>query len=189
MAVVGWTMAFHSVFPDVDFEDSAPASTDLVCMLVAFMRPSVVVEAGTHRGRTALAMANIMRALGVTGRVHTADPEDRISETLAHPEIACLLPFLRYHQGDFLEMLDGIEDKVDLAYIDASAPDDPLMRWRHAKAVHARLRGGGLILVDDTEGDWEAAEWLRSWADDDGIHLSQQRGLTIIQKRDVPWRL
>ena len=187
--MIGWTKAFHSIFPDVDFEDSAPASTDLACMLVAFMRPRIVVEAGTHRGRTALAMANIMRALSVPGMVHTADPVDRVSETLSHPELACILPYLRYYQGDFLDMLDGINDKVDLAYIDASSPDEPHLRWKHAKATYERLRIGGLLLVDDTGGDWEAAEWFRGWANDQGIHLTQQRGLTMIQKKDKHlWR-
>ena len=171
--------AFHSVCMEYDMHDSDPATIDLVCMFATFLNPQVVVEAGTYRGRMTTALANVLRAIGGTGVIYTADPTDHVSAMLALPELAPITPYIRYHQGDYLEMLGTIPGDIDLAYIDASHTDNSHMRWEHAMATFLRLRYGGLILVDDTAGEWEDAAKFRDLAN---IYLPGHRGLTIIQK-------
>lgn len=168
---------WHGVLNETDYEASDPANVDLACMLVNFIRPKVVVEAGTYKGHFAFAVANILRQYG-EGKVYTADPTDRV--TALFDLVPFLLPHLHYHQGDFLEMLKDVPDPIDFAYIDASSKENPRMRMEHMKTVYPRLNDGGLILIDDTEGDWDDAWRFRDRAD---IHLGQHRGLTIIQRK------
>lgn len=182
--VTEYINGFHSVCQAYDPHDSEPATVDLVCMLVAFLAPAVVVEAGTYRGRMALSIANILRINGSGGVVYTADPVDLVAPTFALPELASLMPHLQYHQGDYLEMLGQIPGEIDLAYIDASSVENPHMRWEHTMATYLRMKPDGLILIDDTGSDgWEDAAKLRDLA---AVYLEQHRGLTIIQKRQ-PW--
>ncbi len=174
--------AFHAVFNEVDTHDSATAVTDLLCMFVTFLQPKVVVEAGTYRGRSAFALANMLRLNG-QGMLYTADPRNMVAETMAHPDIEVLLPYMRYHEGDFLEMLATIEEPVDLAYLDASSKENPHMRKEHCQALAGKLSPGALVFVDDTEGDWEDARLFRMQGRHEGLHLPQHRGLTIIQRK------
>jgi spermidine synthase len=96
---------------------------------------------------------------------------------------AHLRPYLHLHVGDYLDMLKDVPGEIDLAYIDASDPKDSRLRLTHAERTFDRLRPGGLLLADDTESkDWKEAELFRDWAKCTGIHLSQHRGLTIIQR-------
>jgi predicted O-methyltransferase YrrM len=169
-----------SVLLETDEMASAPASIDLMGMLVNFIQPSIVVEAGTYRGHLALAVANILRA-HEHGTIYTADTVDNFSGTLAH--ITELQPFVRWYHGDYLDMLAEIEGEIDLAYIDASSKQDSRLRLTHAERTFERLRPGGLLVADDTAStDWQEGEVFRDWAKCTGIHLSQHRGLTIIQK-------
>ena len=171
---------WHGVLLETDEMASTPATVDLVAMLVRYTEPRVVVEAGTYRGHLALAVANILRQTS-HGVIHTADPIDNFSPTLA--QTTELQPYIRYHHGDFATMLDGIEGPIDLAYIDASDARDSRLRLTHAERVFDRLRPGGLLVTDDTASeDWQEAGTFRDWAKCTGIHLSQHRGLTIIQK-------
>jgi predicted O-methyltransferase YrrM len=93
-----------------------------------------------------------------------------------------LQPHIRFHHGDYLEMLHKITEPIDLAYIDASDKLNPHLRWEHAMATMIRMRRGGLVLVDDTEGEWEDAKAFKNLSRTGGIHLSNHRGLTILQR-------
>jgi predicted O-methyltransferase YrrM len=173
-----YVQAFHSVITDIDEMASDPANIDLAAMLAFFIQPRVVVEAGTYQGHLTLAVANILRIQGY-GKIYTADPIDHVARTLAHPDVAQLLPHIHYHPGTFEELLEQVPGEIDLAYLDASSVDDPGMRMAHYKAVYPRLRNGGIAMIDDTEGEWDDAPTFRRVA---SIHLSQRRGLTLIQK-------
>lgn len=172
--------AWHGVFNGTDLDASHPANIDVACMLVAFTEPEVVVEAGTYQGHFAFATANIMRRIG-RGKVYTADIVDRgVEKKLLDPPGQLLAPHIHIHLGDFRELLDTVPTPIDMGYIDASDPNNEHLRYEHASLVYERLRPGGLILVDDTAAtDWSDAKFFRWRA---GIHLSQHRGLSIIQK-------
>lgn len=171
---------WHGVLTETDTVASDPSNIDLACMLVHFTGAKVIVEAGTYYGHLTLATANILRQAEGGGMIYSADPIDTFSKTLA--QIPMLQPFIQYHPTDYLEMLKQVKDPIDMAYIDASAADDPHMRWTHAQATLVRMKRGGLLLIDDTEGDWEDAQNFKAWARTGGIHLGMHRGLTILQR-------
>jgi predicted O-methyltransferase YrrM len=174
---------WHSVFGITDEVASDPASLDLICMLVNFLKPKVVVEAGTYRGHMAAAVANILRQQDPDARIYTADPMDTGFRKALEEDLLPIAPWVVFHAGDYLEMLRRVTVPIDLAFIDASSIEDPHLRWTHAMATMVRMRPGGLILVDDTEGDWEDAKAFQGLARTGGIHLPQHRGLTILQRR------
>jgi predicted O-methyltransferase YrrM len=181
--VLSYVRSFHGSLAETDNMASAPEAIDLIAMFVHFTNPRVVVESGTYKGHFAYAISNILRLLGNGGKVYTADPVDKVSDTLALPGADELRPQIHYHKGDFLEMLADVPGPIDVAYIDASDPNDPLLRRKHALAVWKRLAARGLLFVDDTASkDWEDAKFFRQIS---SLHLPQHRGLTILQ----PWRL
>lgn len=173
--------SFHGSLSETDHMASDSAAIDLLAMFAWFTEPKIVVEAGTYKGHFAYAISNILRMIGKGGKVYTADPIDNISQTLAMPDADPLRPQIHYHHGDFLEMLADVPGPIDLAYIDASSTEDPLLRRKHAMAVWKRLAPRGLLFVDDTASkDWEDAKFFRQIS---SLHLPQHRGLTIWQ----PW--
>jgi predicted O-methyltransferase YrrM len=173
---------WHSVFNACDDMASAPASVDFVSMLVNFIKPEVVVEAGTYKGHLTLAIAQILW-VNKRGMIYSADLHDGGVNQWLDGTGAHLRPYLHLHVGDYLDMLKDVPGEIDLAYIDASDPKDSRLRLTHAERTFDRLRPGGLLLADDTESkDWQEAELFRDWAKCTGIHLSQHRGLTIIQR-------
>lgn len=181
MDVVTFSKAhtFHGVMNGTDDTASHPANIDLACMFLSFLEPEVVVEAGTYKGHFAFAAANILRQLG-KGKVYTADTINFIDHLWT--DASTITPFIHFLHGDFLDLLKDVPDPIDFGYIDASTLENPHLRWEHATAVFKRLRLGGILMVDDTEGDWGDAKRFQVAGD---IHLSQHRGLTIIQKKDT----
>lgn len=179
MAVEVETRTWHGVLSETDEMASDAATVDLLCMLAAYLKPTTVVEAGTYVGHAALAVANVLRQLG-HGKIYTADVSDYFTTKTAHlPGAEKFAPFVSFYHGDFIDMLDTIEGPVDLAYIDASTVERPRLRWEHYTAAWQRLRPGGLVLIDDTAGDWTDAPAFQDIAD---LQLMGRRGLSIIQK-------
>lgn len=63
------------IYEEILADDSADEAEQLLLYsLVRSLEPKVVVETGTHRGRTTLILAHAMLDQGVEGHVHTADP-------------------------------------------------------------------------------------------------------------------
>ena len=93
--------------------------------------------------------------------------------------------WVRYWPEDYLSMLETISGPIDLAFIDASAPDatGARLRWEHFEATLPRMRPGGMVCVHDTAAD--------DWSDGEGgisvnrirercqINLTTGRGLSI----------
>jgi predicted O-methyltransferase YrrM len=173
---------WHSVFNGTDEMASHPASVDLVAMLVHFIQPETVVEAGTYKGHLTLAIAQILHTNN-RGIIWSADLHDGDVGKWLASDANYLTSRVRLYLGDYLDMLKEVPGDIDLAYIDASDPNDSRLRLTHAERTFDRLRPGGLLLADDTESkDWKEAQMFRDWAKCSGIHLTQHRGLTLIQK-------
>jgi len=152
---------------------------DLLAMLIAFMHPKVIVEAGTYMGHATMAMAGVLYTLGWDSKIYTADVNDLGTRKFMMEKASVLEPFIEYHIGDYAQMLEGVPGYVDLAYIDASDKDNEHQRLDHAALTYKRLSPGGLLVVDDTEGNWADARWFR---ENGGVHFSDHRGLTLLQK-------
>jgi predicted O-methyltransferase YrrM len=185
MTVETEVLTWHSVFSVTDDVASDTASLDLICMLVNFLRPKVVTEAGTYRGHVAAAVANILRQHDIGGKIYTADPIPQGFDEALKDQLLPVAPWIHFYPGDYLEMLQTVPEPIDLAYIDASSKLDSHMRWTHAQATLVRMRPGGLVLIDDTEGEWADAKAFQGLARSGGIHLKQHRGLTILQRANV----
>ena len=166
----------------VDDMASDTHTLDFLCMLAAYLRPAVIVESGTYLGHTALAIANVLQQLDQEavqpGHVWTADPTDygTVSEAIVRYG---LQSHLTYFHGSFDDMLGRITEPIGLAYLDASAKDDPLMRLRHVKLTVARLAPHGVVVVDDCGSDWPGVKTIRRMA---ALYLPTHRGLCLIQK-------
>lgn len=171
--------AFHNVFTKTDLHASDPQTIDLACMLVNFLAASIIIEAGTYQGHMATALAHVLNIVGRKGKVFTADTVNVFSKTLADPSLDLVRDLIHFHVGDFGEMLKDVPGLADFAYIDASSETSPHLRLEHMTLALGRLRPGGIIMVDDTGGDWADAPIFRQMR---GLHLPQHRGLTILQK-------
>jgi predicted O-methyltransferase YrrM len=155
---------------------SDPRSIDLLCALALFVGARTVVEAGTHVGHTAFALARALQDAGLGGHVWTADTVDPYPKGIQTQAIEPLglSDAVTFFHGDFAAMLDGVPTEIDLAYVDASSTDRPEMRREHFEAVWPRMRVGGLVVVDDCR--WAGGAWFRERAT---LYLPQHRGLVI----------
>lgn len=156
-------------------ETSDPRTSLLLWALVRFMRPTVIVEAGTFQGHTALAMADGILA-DVEGHVWTCDTNP--SNVMEYAEKLGLAGRITFVQKDFEEMLAEIPDQVSLAYLDAG-PDNGGLRWRHFEAVRDKLVPGGIVVVDDVAGVWPHSDEFRKMA---SLYFPNPRGVAIWQK-------
>jgi len=53
------------------------------------------------------------------------------------------------------------------------------MRWNHYLMARTNLRPGGLVVVDDTNGDWQRVQDIKDQA---SLVLPGARGLTVYQQ-------
>jgi len=118
----------------------------LLKILVASLGARRVLEIGTFTGYSALCMAE---ALPDGGELHTIDRDDKALEVARRffarsPHGAKISP----HQGDALELLQAMprDASFDLAFLDA----DKERYSAYYDEVLPRLRGGGLIVADNT---------------------------------------
>jgi len=160
-----------------DGETSAERTLDLLWALTRFTLPTVVVEAGTHHGHAALAIADALRSANPSGHVWTADTaESKVNE---NAEKLGLTNYVTFFRGDFLDMLPRVPDGVNFAYLDAG-PDADGLRWRHLQGLLPKLAPGALVATDDVAGSWTKVEEFRAL----GYYFPQHRGLSLWQK---PW--
>lgn len=146
------------------------ASLGILFALIEYMKPRVVVEAGTYRGHFAVGAARILRG----SRVFTAD--------IVRHETLPTLPNLVSFRGDFVQMLDAEVQEFDFAFVDSGPPpgSDPSIRLQHWRAAQARIDVGGIVVCHDTNAlDWHGAEEII----ESGVRLVGGRGLTIWQRK------
>jgi predicted O-methyltransferase YrrM len=162
----------------------------LMKILVAMVRPRLVLELGTFTGYSALNMAE---GLPEDGRIITSeiDPEHaRIAR-----EAFDASPYgdkIEIRIGPALETIRGIEDPIDFSFIDADKIGYP----QYYEEVLARTRPGGIILFDNMFLDGrvlnpedEAARVIDrlNWtvAEDDrveNVFLTIRDGLQLVRK-------
>lgn len=157
-------------FKDLDEVATDADSLYFLLSLASFIKPKVVVEAGTWKGHFSLTLVTLMPDIIVC----TADPIRFMKDSGP----------LQYYQGDFVDMLEVYKlDSINFAYIDSGPPCssdwDNGIRWRHYEAVLPRMAPGGLIVSHDmNDRDWEGADKIYELA---SIYLPAGRGLTIQQ--------
>lgn len=167
--------------PPINPMASDVRSLDLICALALFVGARTVVEAGTYRGHTALALGEALSHLGLDSHVWTADTIEQYPEGIATQAIGPLglQKTVTFFLGDFNDMLNTVPGEIDLAYIDASSVDAPKLRRQHFDIVWPRMKRGGIVIVDDCSGEWDGASEFREQAT---LYLPQRRGIGIFQK-------
>jgi len=172
------------------FMDGHAADSETLLMLYAlvrYVRPALIVEAGTYRGHAACVMGAALRDGKIDGEVWSADVVDYGAAKSV--EQNGLQDFVHIYHGDFGAMLEGpLKNRLwRMAFVDSGITVDqsqdttpPDVRSGHVALAKSRLASGGLLIVDDMAGDWTGVEALRH---DAAIYLSQGRGIVLDQSR------
>jgi len=166
---------------NIDDTSSDPRTLNFLSDLIAFTEPHTIVEVGTYRGWGTAVLAETLRVYNLPGHVWSCDPIDHgVIHMLEQAELSTYVTLIT---GTFEDLLPQLSTPIDLAYIDASAKHEPGLRLRYTKLALEYLAPHGLIVVDDTAGDWKGVKSLRRLAN---LTLPQNRGLTIVSKRHNP---
>ena len=161
----------------IDQMTSDPRTLDILCQLIAFTEPKVVVEVGTYRGIGTVALAETLRVFDIPGHIWICDPTDySVGELLQRTNLESCVTLVR---GTFEDLLCEIPAPMDFCYVDASAKTEAGLRLRYAKLALTCMNPGGMVVVDDAAADWKGAKTLRRMAD---VYLPQHRGLAILVK-------
>lgn len=169
-----------------------PLEGGLLGLLVALVKPRLVLEIGTFTGYSALAMA---AELPEYGRIITCEIEERHAE-IARRHIAAS-PYasrIEVRLGPAAETIAGLEGPFDLVFIDA----DKASYVGYYEAVLAKLAPEGIIAVDnvcwsgrvihpDDDPDTVAIRAFNDHVRDDErvekVMLTVRDGVTIVRRR------
>jgi caffeoyl-CoA O-methyltransferase len=165
-----------------------------LAMVVALVRPRLVLEIGTFTGYSSLSMAE---ALPADGRIITCDVSEEHA-ALAREHIA-LSPHggrIEVRVGPALDTIGALDGPFDLVFVDA----DKSNYAAYLDAVLPKLADGGLIAVDNVL--WRGQVLDASITDDDTaairafndrvvrdpslevVMLPIRDGVTLIRRRD-----
>lgn len=162
----------------IDTSSSHPDTWDFLCELVRGLQARVIVEAGTYRGHATFAMAESLRRDEQEGHIWTADVEDfAVQEVLDAMGLADRVTFVH---GRFEEMLATVPKPIDLAFIDASEPDNARYRVECLQHIWPHMASLGIVVMDDCAKDeWPHASELRARS---SLYLPTNHGLCLFQK-------
>jgi caffeoyl-CoA O-methyltransferase len=163
----------------VDTTASHPEVWGFLSQMVNATGARVIVEAGTYRGHGCFAMAEALLCTGQEGHIWSADIVDHhVDDAL---RVVGLSEYVSLAIGKFDEMVEEqIAEPIDLAFVDASDPNNSMLRVDYVDFLYPRMRKGGLIVVDDcgdVEG-WPSAQILR---DTCNLYLPLGRGTCVFQ--------
>lgn len=165
---------------------------DFIRSLVDTVKPRLVVETGTHLGRTAakiaIALNYIEASLPIShaqrGKLITCDPQYYED---AEERLKGLKPWVEYRQCSSLDLI--VEGTIDILFCDS----DPRIRMKEVLHFWDNLTPNSLILIHDVNTDChnqlrqqvrEAEDLIEgtslNWS---VIFLPTPRGLAICQKR------
>lgn len=132
--------------------------------LLNYIKPKVIVEAGTYKGHFAVGAARLLP----DSHIYTAD----INVHADLPE----LPNLTFYRGDFVDMLNEYQLGFDFAFIDSGPPpnvfEDPdirTIRSQHWEVAKKLAHVYGLLVCHDmVQNSWHggieiAGESVRLW--------------------------
>ena len=170
--------------PVIDYQDAprfgrtAGIKAALAHLHESVPAPVVIVETGTTRGDLGggiegdgwATLAWGWYCLKYGGVVHTIDNDGQAMANCREISRA-FSSVLRHHLGDSVQILRGLEGRIDLLYLDSA--DDPQVIVAECVAAWRNLHDGSAVLIDDTgiengraTGKGELAhQWLcgRGW--------------------------
>lgn len=115
----------------------------LLSMISCMIRPRVILEIGTYTGYSALCLAE---GLADDGKLITIDINEELEERVrGYFREANLQDKIDYRIGNALDIISGLEDRLDLVFIDA----DKENYHRYFDLVIDRVNLNGFILADN----------------------------------------
>lgn len=115
----------------------------VLSMISKLVRPKSILEIGTYTGYSALCLAEGLQTDGI---LHTIDHnEELLSLQRKYFERSPYKDRIVQHTGDALEVLQTLECRFDLVFIDA----DKANYTNYFHAVIGKMEPGGVILSDN----------------------------------------
>jgi caffeoyl-CoA O-methyltransferase len=115
----------------------------VLSMLSKLISPGRILEIGTFTGYATLCLAEGLKSDGL---IYTLDIneelEDMVRKSFAHSEYENQI---RYLIGDATQTISGINEVLDLVFIDADKKNNGI----YYDLVFDKVRSGGLIIVDN----------------------------------------
>ncbi|MEU7002008.1 O-methyltransferase [Nonomuraea sp. NPDC046570] len=128
---------------DVANMQISPDQGRFLTMVTQLVAPAVAVEVGTFTGYSSLCIARGLSG----GRLYCFDvSEEWTSMARRYWERAGVAGRITLTLGPAVETLDALDERIDLAFIDADKAGYPA----YYEMIMSRLRSGGLIMVDNT---------------------------------------
>lgn len=128
---------------DVANMQISPDQGRFLTMVTQLVAPAVAVEVGTFTGYSSLCIARGLAG----GRLYCFDvSEEWTSMARRYWERAGVAGRITLTLGPAVETLDALDERIDLAFIDADKAGYPA----YYEMIMSRLRSGGLIMVDNT---------------------------------------
>lgn len=177
--------------PSFDGDGCDEATLVMLYAMVRYIRPALVIEAGTYRGAAACTTALAMKDGGIDGEIWTADVKGYDAEDIIRSN--GMQDIVNLYRGDFVDMLNGplLGRKARFAFIDsgktvqlhgeeedAGTPSN--IRMTHLQAALKTLQIGGVVAVDDASGEWDHVDWVRANA---GVYIPNHRGLALFTRK------
>jgi caffeoyl-CoA O-methyltransferase len=130
---------------------SGPYQGTLLRMISQMLQPKRILEVGTFTGYAALCLAE---GLADDGILHTIEVNDELAWIIqGHVKLAGLDNKVRLHLGDAADVIPTLDEVFDLVFLDAGKLDYDL----HYELCLARLRSGGIMLIDNVLWDGKVA--------------------------------
>lgn len=133
---------------EVPSDDStAPEEKEILYKEIKKLKPSLVVETGTHRGLTSLYIAHALYE-NKKGLLHTADPYDW-GQVGNFRKVPVLNEYIQFHNTRGSQMIEELDD-IEFAFIDGFHEKVEVVE--ELKALLPKLADKAVVYFHDTNG-------------------------------------
>ncbi len=115
----------------------------ILAMYSKLIQPKCILEIGTYTGYSALCLAE---GLAAGGTLHTIEKNEELKPIInRYVERAGFNDRIKLHIGDALPIIESMDTKFDLVFIDA----DKTNYLNYYEAVLPKMKSGGCIIADN----------------------------------------
>jgi caffeoyl-CoA O-methyltransferase len=115
----------------------------LLSLLSKMIGPKRILEVGTFTGYATLCLAEGLPADGI---IHTIDINEELEERVrSYFDQSPFASQIRYHIGNAMDIIPGLGETFDLAFIDADKKNN--INYYHL--IVEQMPSGGVILIDN----------------------------------------